>query len=272
MALRPHLPPTVDPAAQPAFDATVRAIGRDPADPWIGGYVAYEWRHLRAVLGAYDLAMVRPDGTPLRVLEFGSNVGASAVVMATLGAQVTGVDIDADYVRIAQANAALHGLTDRISIVHCADTRALPFNDGSFDLILANSVLEYVASDQLPDVVRALHRVSAANSHLLITGTASRLAPQEVHSKRWLVNYWPEALDRLIAGQPLQRGLAPWTLARAMSDRFRVVDPSRWLACRRAIHRQPRLSMYLLAGLTRPFGIAPGWLSPHIELLARRMD
>lgn len=251
-------------AAQRRFEAAARTAGMAPEDRWVGGYAEYEWAHLRPLLGAYGI-----DPKGLAVLELGCNVGGSSVVLAALGARVTGVDVDARAVAIADANLARHGLSGRGQALHVADTRALPFPDACFDVALANSVLEYVSPRQLDGVVAELHRVLRPGGRLLICGTASRLAPREGHSGRWLVNYLPTAADRL-TGRPLQRGLAPWRLRRALAGRFRDQTGGGWARARAAIHGHLSPAARVADRAARSLGLSPGWFAPYIELLLRR--
>lgn len=249
-----------DPARREAFCAVARELGLDPEDRWVGGYVDYEWEHLRPVLDAYGIAPADKAA-----LEFGCNYGASGIVLSRLGAQVTGVDVDADNIRLAKANVAMHHAEAAMSVQHVPDTRTMPFEDARFDLVIANSVLEYVAPDQLGDVMAEIYRVMKPGGQMLVLGTASRLAPREVHSGRWLVNYLPRAV-----APALQRGLSPRLLSRAIAGRFDVVSPDSWLEARKAVHGKPSLPVRLVARLARLIGLAPGWLSPNIELLLRR--
>ena len=251
--------------ARARFRAAARAAGLDPDDPWVGGYADYERNHLRPLLGVYGI-----DPAGLAALEFGCNVGASSVVLARLGAQVTGVDVSEPHVRLAEANIALHGLERRARAQHVPDTSALPFADGAFDMALANSVLEYVDPAQLAGVVGELHRVLRPGATLLVCGTASRLAPREVHSRAWLTNYVPRFVDPLLGSSP-QRGLSPWALARALRGRFVVTRAGDWLAARRVLHGRASLPVRLVDALGRTTGVAPGWLGPHIELVLRRL-
>lgn len=248
-----------------SFEIVARELGLDPADPWVGGYVDYEWRHLRPVIQAYGLM---PLGR--QALEFGCNYGASGIVLARLGARVTGVDVVEGNVRLANANIAQHGVQDRAKALHVPDTRTMPFPDGHFDMAIANSVLEYVDPAQLDAVIAEIHRVMQPGGELLVLGTASRLAPREVHSHRWLVNYVPRAMDGLL-GKSLQRGLSPRLLAKALEGRFEIMGKDRWIAAREAVHGPASLPVRAVNTIAGATGIAPGWLSPNIELLLRRI-
>lgn len=266
MNAAPHSPQPVLPpvGAEAEFRAAALAAGMDPDDRWVGGYVDYELAHLVPVLAAYGIV---PAGS--RALEFGCNVGASGIVLARLGADVTGVDVNPRYVRVAQANIAVHDLADRARAIHVPDTRAMPFADASFDLVIANSVLEYVPIGMLGAVVAEIARVMRPGGQWLICGTASRIAPREIHSRRWLVNYLPRWTDRLAGGER-QRGLSPLALRTAITGHFRVEGADRWLMARRAVG-STGAGVRAVDSLARMLGAAPGWLSPNIELLLRRI-
>jgi len=248
-----------------AFRAAARAARMDPDDPWVGGYVDYEWTHLRPVLDVYGI-----DPAGKKVLEFGSNVGASGIVLAKLGAQVTGVDVDPAFVAVANANIALNGVESGARALHVPDTRAMPLDSDAFDLVIANSVLEYVPSALLVEVMTEIHRVMKPRGRMLVLGTASRIALREIHSHRWLVNYLPRFVDGIV-GKDLQRGLSPFLLKRAIAGRFDVECKGEWLAAREAVHGSPGLPIRAVALAAGALDMAPGWLSPNIELMLRKV-
>ncbi len=253
-------------AAQIEFDAAARAAGYDPNNKWVGGYAEYEWEHLRRLIEAYGI-----DLRGKRVLEFGCNVGASTVVLTAMGAIVTAVDVAADMIRIARANVERYGMKADIHLVD--DTRTLPFDAGQFDFILANSVLEYVQTDHLPDIIKEMHRVAASDASMLICGTASRLSPKEVHSGRWFVNYIPKRFDTLLYGKPdAQRGLSPLHLARSLKGKFTDITGNAWGRGRIAIHGRMSFPVRVVVKLAHFIAISPGWLSPNMEMLLRRND
>jgi SAM-dependent methyltransferase len=101
--------------------------------------------------------------SPARVLEIGSGTGSGAAILKARfpDAEVTGVDLSPEMVRIAQVKVP--GVT-----FEPADAARLPFADGSFDLIVQNNVPVYFAE---------LTRVLAPGGHVLITSTFGPATP-----------------------------------------------------------------------------------------------
>lgn len=253
---------------QLAFEQQALKLGLKPRDPWVGGYVDYEWDHLRLVL---EVMPLRLPG--MHVLEFGCNVGASAILFSHLGAKVSATDISAEWITLARLNAERYGIGD-IGFVHVTDSRKLPFADGQFDLIACNSVLEYVETSELAAVQRELDRVLAPGGMILLTGTSNRLWPREAHTRHWLVNYLPRPFDRLW-GKPLQRGIWPWTARHGFGPQYDNLDTANTnnffaRSRNRMGVRSRHLQLLLLAA--RLLGVGPGMLAQNIScLLQKRM-
>jgi len=110
-----------------------------------------------------NLALGLLDDRPLgKVLEVGYGAGAVLLALAPTGAQLHGVDLDADP---AAASAVLESRGYHATLKQ-ADVRQLPYSSRSFDLVVCFSVLEH-----LHDYQRALsemRRVLRISGRLLL--------------------------------------------------------------------------------------------------------
>lgn len=73
-----------------------------------------------------------------QVLDVGCGDGFFSVAIARAGGVVTGIDTDEEMVSAAKANAAREGVSVSFS---SADAQSLPFQDTTFDLVVAVSLL-----------------------------------------------------------------------------------------------------------------------------------
>lgn len=235
------------------FSALARAQGLDPTSKWVGGYVDYVWDQ-RELLEAY-----LPPLDGVSVLEFGCNIGATAVVLTRLGAMVTAIDVSAENVMLAAANAAQYG--QKITFSHVPDTRVLPFSSCSFRVITCASVLEYVKREHLSVVMREIDRVLAPGGVLLIKGTSSRISPCEVHSGNWFANWLPYWLLPMS-----QRGVWPWQITPSGYINIAYADRDRaYLAAKRA-----GLALRVLAIVAHLTGTSLGYYMPSTYLALQK--
>jgi ubiquinone/menaquinone biosynthesis C-methylase UbiE len=102
-------------------------------------------------------------GEPKRILEIGAGTGSGAAILKSRfpQAEVTGVDLSPEMVRIAQAKVP--GVT-----FEPADAARLPFPDASFDLVTQNNVPVYFGE---------VARVTAPGGRVLITSTLGPATP-----------------------------------------------------------------------------------------------
>lgn len=103
----------------------------------------------------YAVARARCSGEPL-VLDVGCGDGANAVLLALLGAKVTGFDISPEAVALANERARINGVSDRTSF-HVATAETFVAADSSFDVVWCDAVLHHVIP-QLTDVLARLRR------------------------------------------------------------------------------------------------------------------
>lgn len=92
------------------------------------------------------LRLVNFDGyRGKRVLEVGCGAAVDLARFARGGAIVTGVDLAASAIELAQANFQQQGLQGTFRV---ANGEALPFDDDTFDLVYAHGVVQYTAEPQ----------------------------------------------------------------------------------------------------------------------------
>ncbi len=120
------------PFATAEFFAEIEAE-RDRLEPYIHEFAQFErWRDQD-------------------VLEVGVGLGTDLVRFARAGAHVAGIDLTTAAVDAVRTRAVLEGLE---AVVRTADAGALPFRDGSFDLVYSYGVLHHT-----PDAQRAVEEI-----------------------------------------------------------------------------------------------------------------
>lgn len=135
------------------------------------------------------------------VLDCGSGAGASSILLARHGAaHVCGVDVVAGCVDVARQRAAEEGCADRVTFVHLEDPPHVPRADGSFDIVLANALLEHILPPARVAHLREWWRLLRPGGHLFIRETPNRFWPKDGHTTGlWWVPYMPLPLARRYA-------------------------------------------------------------------------
>ncbi|MGE3916851.1 MAG: methyltransferase domain-containing protein [Hyphomicrobiaceae bacterium] len=138
------------------------------AVPGLDPQVYAKWR--ATALGAITERLERRlmleligDVAGKRVLEVGCGDGALAVELARRGARVTGIDGSPRMIEAARDSAAAAGVAIELTT---GPAEALPLADGSFDLIVAQTILCFVA-DGSPAFAE-IGRVLAPGGRLVI--------------------------------------------------------------------------------------------------------
>ncbi len=207
-----------------------------------------------------------------RGLEFGCNVGATAVMLHHLGATVVGVDCDPRCPPVARANAARYGKHD-IEFSCIPAGAALPLPSAHFDFVTCHSVLEYVDPAHLWRTLSEIDRVLAPGGVLLVLATSNRLFPVEVHSRGWLSNYLPRSFDGLLGCR--QRGIFPWEVTKPLKnyvDLMRADRGQAYFAARRSAGDGTAkiLAARMLAVGGRLCGLSCGAVTPSFSLALRK--
>jgi SAM-dependent methyltransferase len=137
-----------------------------------------------------------------RVIDFGCGSGGSAIALALVhpGVYCCGTDIDEHEIAVARERAKLYGVEDRCEFHHVEPCVRLPFADGSFDLSLCSSVLEYATEGDIRRFcVQEMARLVTPQGFLFIS-VPNRLYPFEVHTGKWGWNYFPKLLGAHTVG------------------------------------------------------------------------
>lgn len=153
----PLSPPASDLAAIREVTATIRPEDPGLAD-WFNGYAA---SHAARI--AHDLAMVRRVARPGAVVLDIATV--PLLLMAALhrqGVRVEGLDIEPD--RFGPTIATLGLVVHRCDI----EREALPYPDGSVDVVVFNEVFEHLRIDPI-HTLGEIHRILAPSGLLLLS-------------------------------------------------------------------------------------------------------
>jgi ubiquinone/menaquinone biosynthesis C-methylase UbiE len=86
-----------------------------------------------------------------KILEVGAGMGTDHAQFARHGGVMHDIDLSAGHLALAQRNFELRGLAGSF---HHGDAEALPFDDGSFDLVYSNGVIHHT-----PNTVRVTHEI-----------------------------------------------------------------------------------------------------------------
>jgi SAM-dependent methyltransferase len=108
------------------------------------------WFVGRRRLFAREISRARLS-TMARVLDVGTSTGTNLRMLRDLGfADVEGLDLSQEAIRYCAEKA--------LGVVHEGDICAMPFPDGSFNLVLSTDVIEHVSDDRLAlsEVARVL--------------------------------------------------------------------------------------------------------------------
>ena len=133
------------------------------------------------------------------LLDVGCGTGHWSCFYASLGFNVTGVDISLQMIEQACSRDRTHCLFG------IADAGCLPFGDGTFDIVSAMAVVEFVSSVEA--IVAEMFRCVRKDGAVII-GTLNRLAP--LNRNRVADRQEPYASARLFSPMELQDLLAPF--------------------------------------------------------------
>lgn len=151
------------------------------------GRLAYEHLHRYAIC--------RDHVKRKRVLDLACGTGYGSNILASVASSVVGVDISKDAIAAAIEIHQRENLSFEV-----ADCFALPFDEGSFDVIVANEMIEHVADHAalLAEAKRVLKKDGA-----LLVSTPNKpvynryIAPNEFHVSEVTIEEFSDELSRV---------------------------------------------------------------------------
>lgn len=115
--------------------------------------------HSRQRAATIELSRLLSPATDDRVLDVGCGLGGPSRFLAvTYGCRVTGLDLTAEFCRVAEMLARRTGLSDRVTYRQ-GDALAMPFPDGAFDIVWSqNASMNIADRDRLYAEMRRVLR------------------------------------------------------------------------------------------------------------------
>jgi cyclopropane fatty-acyl-phospholipid synthase-like methyltransferase len=151
-------------------------------------------------------------GVGMRALDLGTGPGRNALALARRGFDVTAVDVAKAGLQALEAEAAREGLEDRVH-GRVADIRTLPYDRGSFEVIVAATVLDHIPREDASRLLPSLFEALSANGVIYIEvhttedpGSpvgAGRRSDAPVSETAGAIRHYfaPNELLRLVAGR-----------------------------------------------------------------------
>lgn len=127
------------------------------------------------------------DGS--RVLEIGSGSGSSTVALAEQGAAVTGIDVNADWLPVAEGRCEAYGVEAEFHHLN-AQQAAERFAGQSFDLVLLFASLEHMTHGERLASLAGAWSLLPAGGHLAVVETPNRLWHFDSHTSLLPFFYW----------------------------------------------------------------------------------
>jgi ubiquinone/menaquinone biosynthesis C-methylase UbiE len=169
-------------------------------DYWENAYESEEYKHWEFSYPSPELVALATANVPrrnARVLDVGSGGGTDAVFMAQCGFRVTGVDISAAALKIAEKRAEkAHVEVDWLR----GNVLELPIGDEAIDFIIDRGLFHLIEDHDQPRYASEFFRVLKNRGQALIRGASG----ESLHDQFNPIT--EEAIDRYFSNSKFKRG------------------------------------------------------------------
>ena len=145
----------------------------------------------RHLLNSQDRVKTQFERPRARVLDLGSRTGGLLLAAAERCQEVVGIDIAFRWLIIARKRLEESA---RPAQLVCCCAEFLPFRESSFDLVVAENVLEHTAQPQ--QLIEEAHRVLKPAGVFFATTWNRLAAAPEPHVRLWGVGWLPRGLAK----------------------------------------------------------------------------
>ncbi|MDB5488240.1 MAG: Ubiquinone/menaquinone biosynthesis C-methylase UbiE [Reyranella sp.] len=198
--------------------------------------------HVRGLAATKELAALADINATSRVLDVGSGIGGPSRHLAeSLGCQVVGVDLTAEYCRVAEALTARTGLSDKVTF-KAANALDLPFEEGSFDVVWTQHVAMNIADR--PRLYGEMHRVLKQGGRLALYDAIAIDGEEPLYPVPWARDPSTSFLLNAEATRAvLEKTGFALTTWRDVSEASK-----QWFAAQKVPAQPPKLGIHLLLG------------------------
>ena len=132
-----------------------------------------------------------------RILDFGCGTGASSVILARLipESTIVGVELSESAIKVGNARLQYYGFQNRVTFINSPSEGELPFDLGSFDLVVMSAVYEHLLPAERTILMPQLWDLVSDGGYLFLNQTPDIRFPFELHTTMLpLINYLPDRL------------------------------------------------------------------------------
>ena len=166
----------------------MKETGIGSEDYFATHYKDRDWKAYRQIL-----AQIVEFSLPGPVLDLGAGVGLFVECAVRWGIECTGAEGAPSAIRIAGERCP------GLPVVHHILGSPLPFEDGSFQTVVINQVIEHLTADDARRCLNEAHRVLRPGGMMLVTSPSRFNLPESLGDPTHILTYSPGELRNLLA-------------------------------------------------------------------------